>query len=100
MLFSIFEDWIIWSQLESLNLQTPVQYGPLRLVWNFAEFIGIEIDHTSKREIVPHNLFYKCANLQNSWAQKVFVFRVQIELYEPVSRLGRFLKDGLTFNYI
>jgi hypothetical protein len=30
----------------------------------FSKLIGAELDHTSKRESVPHNLFYKCANLQ------------------------------------
>jgi hypothetical protein len=67
----------------------------------FSKLIGAELDHTSKRESVPHNLFYKCANLQKkSWAQKVFVSRVETELYEPVSRLGRILGDGLTFRYL
>jgi hypothetical protein len=40
-----------------------VHYGPVGLVIIFLEFIRVELDHTPKRESVPHNLFYKCANL-------------------------------------
>jgi hypothetical protein len=30
----------------------------------FLELIGADLDHTSKIESVPHNLFYKCVKLQ------------------------------------
>jgi hypothetical protein len=30
----------------------------------FSEFIGIELDHTPKREIVPDDLLCKCENVQ------------------------------------
>jgi hypothetical protein len=73
---------------------------PLSLVWNVSELIEAELDHTSKRESVPHYLFYKCTNLQKFLSQKVFVSRVETELYKSVSRLGRFLGDGLTFSYL
>jgi hypothetical protein len=76
-----------------------VHYGPLSSVWDFSKLIGAELDHTSKRESVPHNSSTSVQICKNSWAQKVFVLRVQIELYEPVSRL-RFLRDGLTFSYL
>jgi hypothetical protein len=46
---------------------TPLHYGPLSLVWNLSELIGAELDHTSKRESVSHNLFYKCVKLQKFW---------------------------------
>jgi hypothetical protein len=68
--------WKIWSQLESLNFQTPVHCGPVDLVSNFWEFIGVKLDHTPKRESVPDNLLYKGANHKKSWAQEVFVLRV------------------------
>jgi hypothetical protein len=29
----------------------------------FCEFIGVELDHTPKREFVPDDLSYGCANL-------------------------------------
>jgi hypothetical protein len=58
MVFSIFEvNWKVSI------FQTPVHYGPVGLVIIFLEFIRVELDHTPKRESVPHNLFYKCANL-------------------------------------
>jgi hypothetical protein len=65
MVFSIFEDRIILKSIGKFEFTT-VHSGPLSLVWNFSELIGAELDHTSKRENIPHNLFYKCANLQNS----------------------------------
>ncbi len=52
------------SQIESLNLQTPVHCGPLSSVWNFSELFGAELGHTPKRESVVHNMIYKCANFQ------------------------------------
>jgi hypothetical protein len=62
MVYSIFEDWIIWSQLESLNLHSCVLWT-IKLSVKFSELIGAELDHTYKRESVPHNLFYKCVKL-------------------------------------
>jgi hypothetical protein len=41
-----------------------MHYGPVGPVSNFLELIGVELNHTTKRESVPHNLFYKCGDLQ------------------------------------
>jgi hypothetical protein len=46
---------------------TPVHCGSLSSVWIFSELIGADLDHTSKIESVPHNLFYKCVKLQKFW---------------------------------
>jgi hypothetical protein len=42
--------------------------GPLSLVFDFAELIGAESDHTPKREIVPAGMFYKGENLHKIWS--------------------------------
>jgi hypothetical protein len=52
-----------------------MHYGPISLVWNFSELIGVELDHTSKRESVSHNLFYKCANLKKKLELKKYLFQ-------------------------
>jgi hypothetical protein len=36
----------------------------IKLSLQFLEIIGIELDHTPKIESVPHNLFYRFANIQ------------------------------------
>jgi hypothetical protein len=36
----------------------------IKLNLKFSELMGIELDHTPKRESAPHNLFYKWENLQ------------------------------------
>jgi hypothetical protein len=45
----------------------------------------MELDHTFKREIVPEDMIYKCANLQKIGSREVFVSRVQIGLYSTDS---------------
>jgi hypothetical protein len=64
----------------------------------FLEFIGIELDHTPKREIVSHDFFFKCANLKKYSGLEVFISRVQIELYNLVFRLENISKISLTVN--
>jgi hypothetical protein len=51
----------IWKS----DFQTPVHCRPLSSVWNFLELIGADLDHTSKIESAPHNLFYKFVKLKN-----------------------------------
>jgi hypothetical protein len=75
MVFSVFENWIIWSQLVSLNLQTRVHYGPLSSVYFFFKLSRVELDHTSKRESVSHNLFYKCVNRPKFLSSKSICFK-------------------------
>jgi hypothetical protein len=49
--------------------------GPLRLVIDFSELIGAELDHTPKREIVPGGMLYKCENLQKFWSLGSICFK-------------------------
>jgi hypothetical protein len=49
--------------------------GPVGTVSNFLEFIRIELDQTPKIESVPHNLFYKCRNLQKKLRSKSISFK-------------------------
>jgi hypothetical protein len=35
----------------------------------------VKSDHTPKREIVLHDLFYQCANLQKLWMSKSIHFK-------------------------
>jgi hypothetical protein len=46
------------------EVQSAIYRGPIYSVSKFSEFIGVELDLAPKREFVPHNLFYKCAKLQ------------------------------------
>jgi hypothetical protein len=75
MVFSINGVRIILSQFESLNFRTPVDCGSLSSVWNFSELIGAVLDHTSKMESVPHNLLYKCLNLQKFLSSESICFK-------------------------
>jgi hypothetical protein len=36
----------------------------MTLVNKFWDIIRVELDHTPKREIVPHDLFHKCVNIK------------------------------------
>jgi hypothetical protein len=45
------------------NLPNCEKCGPLILVVDFLELIGAEFVPTHKREIVPDDMVYKCANL-------------------------------------
>jgi hypothetical protein len=57
----------------------------------FWEIIGVKLDLAPKIEFVPHELFYKCENLKKNYGgHKVFDLRVQTELINSVSRLGKF----------
>jgi hypothetical protein len=38
--------------------------GLISSVRKFCKFIVMELDHTLKRQIVPDDFFYMCANLQ------------------------------------
>jgi hypothetical protein len=53
---------------------TPVHCGLIDLVSNFLYFVGTELDHTPKRDIVPGDLFYKYANLQKIWSLRSICF--------------------------
>jgi hypothetical protein len=86
-------------KLDHLNFQTLVHCGPLSSVWNFSELIGAEWDHTSKRESVSHNLFYKCANLQKFLSSKSIYFKSPNRTLWTRFQTCRFLGDGLTFSY-
>jgi hypothetical protein len=52
-----------------------VQRRPLSSVINFSEFIRAESDHTSKIEIVPGAMFYKCENLHKIWSRETICFK-------------------------
>jgi hypothetical protein len=59
----------------------------------------MELGHTLKREIVPDDMIYKCANLQKKiGAREVFVSRVQIGLYNTDSRLSSFYRFCLALS--
>jgi hypothetical protein len=77
-----------------------MQCGPLSSVIDFLELIGAESDHTLKIEIVPYDMFYKCANMKknNFRARQVFVSRVQIGLCSTYPRLGNFCRFCLTLS--
>jgi hypothetical protein len=51
----------------------------------------MELDHTPKREIVPDDIFYKCANVKKIGAREVFFSRVQTGLSNSVPDLEKFL---------
>jgi hypothetical protein len=42
--------------------------GPLSSAVNFSELIQAELVPTLKREIVPDNMVYKCANSHEIWS--------------------------------
>jgi hypothetical protein len=51
----------------------------------------MELDHTLKREIIPDDMFYKCAILQKKIeAREVFVSRVQTGLSNSAPDLEKF----------
>jgi hypothetical protein len=50
----------------------------------------MELDHTPKREIVPDDMFYKCANLKKIGNREVFILRVQIGLSNSAPDLEKF----------
>jgi hypothetical protein len=64
------------------------------LVWTdilnqqFSEFIGVELDLAPKREFVPHDLFYKCANLQKLWRSQSIYFKGPNRANQPNSDFG------------
>jgi hypothetical protein len=85
MVFSVFEDWIIlksiemfeftnscvlWIILKSIEMsgifEDWIILKSIEMSGIFLEVIGAELDHTSKRERVPYNLFYMCAYLQKN----------------------------------
>jgi hypothetical protein len=47
----------------------------IKLTLLFLELIGAELDYTSKRESVPHNMFYKCTNLQKFLSLESICFK-------------------------
>jgi hypothetical protein len=65
-------------KLEHLKLIGKFEF--LNALWTikpslfFSELIRAELDYTFKRESVPHNLFYKCANLQKIRELKKYLF--------------------------
>jgi hypothetical protein len=44
-------------------------------VSNYLEFIRVELDLTPKREFLPHDLFYKCTNLQKLLRSESICFK-------------------------
>jgi hypothetical protein len=56
--------------------------------------------HIQKRNCSSQLVLQVCKSEKKNWARKVFISRIKTELYEPVFRLGRFLRDGLTFSYL
>jgi hypothetical protein len=56
----------ILSQIRSFS--NSEKCGPLSLVVDFSESIEAELVSTLKREIVPDDMVYKCANLHKIWS--------------------------------
>jgi hypothetical protein len=46
-------------------------------VVDLSELCGMELVHILKREIVPDDMIYKCANLQNFWSYGSICFKGQ-----------------------
>jgi hypothetical protein len=42
---------------------------------NVSEFIEVELDLATKREISPHDFFYKCTNLNNLLGSQSIYFK-------------------------
>jgi hypothetical protein len=59
--FEFSNSYALWTIKLSLNL--------------FSKLIEAKLDHTCKRESVPHNLFCKCANLQKIHVLKKYLFQ-------------------------
>jgi hypothetical protein len=66
--------------------------GPIYSINKFSEFIGVELGLAPKREFVPHELFYKCAKLQELWRSESIYFKVQIEQINSISDSTVFLQ--------
>jgi hypothetical protein len=56
----------IWmrNQASNFKFSSSVKCRPIGWVSKFGNFIGLESDHTIKREIISDYFIYKCANLQ------------------------------------
>jgi hypothetical protein len=65
-----------WETAKILFSTIPIfsDLRPIYSVSKFSEFIGVELDLAPKREFVSHDLFYKCAQLQELWSSESIYF--------------------------
>jgi hypothetical protein len=71
------------------NQDLKLKFSSFCIVWTrwlsqqFFRIYWSRLDVTPKIEIVPHDWFHKCENLQEFLTLEVFVSRVQTELFNP-----------------
>jgi hypothetical protein len=66
----------------------------------FWEFIGIDLNHTFKREFIPDNFFYKCTNLQKLLRSGGICFRGLNRATQPSFQTEDSPRKCLTISYI